>query len=112
MSNLWSYRSTLTAAGDLAGFDVEAADGHIGTVDETNTDASGSCLVVDTGFWIFGKKRLVPSGVVTQIDPAERKVYLSMTKDQVKEAPDWQEDWRTNRSARSYYDDYYSPYGW
>ena len=26
-------------------------------------------LVVDTGFWIFGKKRLIPAGVVTHVDP-------------------------------------------
>ena len=45
---------------DLTGWDVEATDGHIGKVDEATYEDASSCLVVDTGFWIFGKKRMIP----------------------------------------------------
>ena len=48
----------------LVGYDVEATDGHIGKIDEASTETDRNYLVVDTGFWIFGKKRLVPAGVV------------------------------------------------
>ena len=115
MSTLYSYRSdVLKNAKNLAGFDVEATDGSIGKIDEASNETSASCFVVDTGFWIFGKKRLVPAGVVQEIDPADRKVYVSMIKDQIKNAPDYDPD-RHNRAPREYRDelgDYYQPYTW
>ncbi len=74
---------------DLTDFDVESNDGeHIGKVDEATYDSEINCLVVDTGHWIFGKQRLVPAGVVTRVEPEANKVFISMTKDQVKQAPD------------------------
>ena len=77
------------AARDLAGWDVEALDGHIGTVDDASDEAGGSYLVVDTGFWIFGKKRMLPASVVERLDPESRKVFVNLSKDEVKDAPDW-----------------------
>lgn len=76
---------------DVTGFDVEATDGHIGKIDEATREEGSSCIVVDTGFWIFGKKRMIPAGVVSRIDPDEKKVYVTMTKDQIKDAPDYDE---------------------
>ena len=77
---------------DVTGYEVEATDGHIGKVDEATAEAGSSCLVVDTGFWIFGKKRMIPAGVVQRIDPDDKKVYVGMTKDQIKNAPDYDAD--------------------
>jgi hypothetical protein len=115
-SNVYSYRSDLGSTGgtDLTGFDVEATDGHIGKIDEATYDTSASYVVVDTGFWIFGKKRLVPAGVVERIDPSDEKVYVRMTKDQIKDAPDYDPD-RNQPSAdldqyRNEVGTYYSPY--
>ena len=51
---------------DLTGFEVEATDGHIGKIDEATMADGATCLVVDTGFWIFGKKRMLPAGVVAR----------------------------------------------
>ena len=76
---------------DLTGFEVDATDGKIGTVDEATNEAGRGVLVVDTGFWIFGKKRMIPAGLITGIDPEARKVQLGVTKQQVKEAPDYDE---------------------
>jgi hypothetical protein len=77
---------------DVTGIDDEATDGHIGKVDEATREEGSSCVVVDTGFWIFGKKRMIPAGVVSRIDPDEKKIYVSMTKDQIKNAPDYDAD--------------------
>jgi len=112
--NVWAYRSDLsTAAGqaDLVGYDVEATDGHIGKIDKATTETSRPYVVVDTGFWIFGKKRLIPAGMATRVDQATRKVYVSMTKEQIKQAPDYDESMTAADDA--YYDkysSYYSPY--
>ena len=64
--DIYTYRQDILVGGsiDLTGFDVEATDGHIGKVDEATYEAAASCLVVDTGFWIFGKKRPIPAAVI------------------------------------------------
>lgn len=110
--NIWSYRGGVATTGSMQGFDVEARDGHIGSIEEHSSDAGRECLVVDTGPWIFGKKRVIPSGVIERVDPQEKKVYISMSKDEVKAAPDWRDDWRGNDAAWNSYGDYYEPFGW
>ena len=91
--DIYSYRTDVILVGgmDLTGYDVEAADGRIGKVDEATYDTGAACLVVDTGFWIFGKKRMIPAGVVKRIDPESRTLYVAMTKDEIKGAPDLDE---------------------
>jgi hypothetical protein len=98
---------------DLTGFDVEATDGRIGKIDEATMAEGASCLVVDTGFWIFGKKRMLPAGVVSAIDADQRTIQVAMTKDEVKAAPDYDEE-RHRRDEPGYHDEvggYYDPWG-
>jgi hypothetical protein len=116
-TNLWAYRSnlsSLTEARDFVGYDVHATDGDIGKIDEASTDTSRQYLVVDTGFWIFGKKRMIPAGLVSDVDHDERKVSVAMTKDQIKAAPDFDKqdsyDERDYGRFGTYYGDY-SDYG-
>jgi hypothetical protein len=87
---LWSYTIGAPTV-DLTGFKVEARDGSIGKVDEATMEAGGSYLVVDTGPWIFGKKVLLPAGVIDRVDTAEEKVYVDRTKDEIKDAPEFDE---------------------
>ena len=108
MSSMWDYRdSTWTDGYDLAGYDVEATDGSIGNIDQATNDVSNAYVVVDTGFWIFGKKRLIPAGVVQRVDPDDHKVYVSMTKDQIKSAPDHEAE---DREDRDRYETYYGSF--
>jgi hypothetical protein len=97
---------------DVTGYDVEATDGSIGKVDEATYEAASSCLVVDTGFWIFGKKRMIPAGVVQRVDSDEEKIYVNMTKDEIKSAPDYDAD-RHRQDESGYHDEvgsYYEPH--
>ena len=104
----WTYRDELSSGQrDLVGYDVEATDGSIGKIDEVSEEAGAAYVVVDTGFWIFGKKRLVPAGVIERINVDSRTVHVGMTKDQIKSAPDFDD---THRDDRSPYDTYYSAY--
>jgi hypothetical protein len=113
---IFSYRMDVFAGPpiDLTDFEVESNDGeHIGKIDEASYESGIACLVVDTGFWIFGKKRMLPAGVVTRVDAEARKVFVSMTKDQVKDAPDYDHDRHTDDEL-DYHEDvgsYYHPYG-
>jgi hypothetical protein len=111
--NVWSYRTDVPTDTKLqerlVGYDVEALDGGIGRIDRASTETDRYYLVVDTGFWIFGKKRLIPAGVVQSVDHDDRKVFVAMTKDQIKSAPDYDESMTTYDDA--YYDKYSSYYG-
>lgn len=76
---------------DLVGYKVEATDGGIGKIDKHSEDVGASHIVVDTGVWIFGKHVLLPAGTITRIDTAEEKVYVNRSKDQIKNAPEFDE---------------------
>lgn len=90
---VWSYRNDdWIRESDLVGFDVMARDGSIGTIDEASTEAARRWLVVDTGFWIFGKKRLIPAGAVAGVDQENKKVIVNMSKAAIKAAPDYDRD--------------------
>ena len=110
--DIWTYDSMLdTSTSSWVGYDVDATDGHIGKIDEMTTETGRGSIVVDTGFWIFGKKRVIPAGVVGRVDMQEQRLYLTMTKDQVKDAPDWKDRWAMDTSARDQYSEYYGSYG-
>lgn len=111
MDNLWRYREDSWAQGGLVGYDVDATDGSIGKVDDATTGTDASHLVVDAGFWIFGKRRLVPAGAVVAVDHESKRVQVNLTKEQVKAAPDY-EDAGWDDDARARHTDYYGPYSW
>jgi hypothetical protein len=89
-TQLWTFgQDLLVDEADLIGYDVEATDGHIGKIDKASEHTSRRYLVVDTGFWIFGKKRMVPAGLVSRVDNNDKRLFISMSKDQIKSAPDY-----------------------
>jgi hypothetical protein len=86
---IWSYRETRWAQDELVGLSVEAIDGSIGKIDEASNDVDGSYVVVDTGPWIFGKKVMLPAGVIQDVDLDSETVFVNRTKDQIKNAPEY-----------------------
>jgi hypothetical protein len=88
MTDLWNWRDTARSqTTDLVGFQVVATDGAIGNIDAATHDVGGSYIVVDTGVWIFGKKRMLPAGIIDRIDYNDRKVSVNLTKDEIRQAP-------------------------
>jgi hypothetical protein len=109
---VWTWTERDTAAEqprpDVTGYAVEATDGHIGTIDEASFDEDArGCIVVDTGFWIFGKKRLIPAGLIQDVDWDGKVVSLSCTKDDVKGAPDLDEARKNDSAHRQEMGDYF-----
>jgi hypothetical protein len=92
---------------DLTGFACEAVDGRIGSIDEATFDVGASYLVCDTGPWIFGKKVLLPAGVIESIDTDGRTVHVSLTKEQIQNAPEFDENLRTDPAYHSELATYY-----
>jgi hypothetical protein len=109
---MWSYQSGLSAGDiDVVGYDVEAIDGGIGKIDDATYDAGSSYVVVDTGPWIFGKKVMLPAGVIDRVDPDDEKVFVNRTKDQIKDAPEFDEDRYRDDKYRNDLGSYYGPGG-
>jgi hypothetical protein len=109
---LWEFNVVKTPAMDLAnldlaGFTVEARDGGIGKVDEATHEAGGSFIVVDTGPWIFGKKVMLPAGVIRDIELDTETVFVDLTKDEIKDAPEFDEKRYRDQSYRKELGDYY-----
>ena len=109
--DVWTYRTGLAIDPDtLVGYGVEALDGSIGKVDKSTQDTSASYLVVDTGPWIFGKKVMLPAGVIRDVDRDDEKVFVNRTKDQIKDAPEYDDSLSTSPEYRdrlgSYYGDW------
>ncbi|MEW2430109.1 PRC-barrel domain-containing protein [Micromonospora sp. NPDC047644] len=97
---------------DLVGYQVQASDGRIGTIDETSDEADAGHLVVDTGPWIFGQKVLLPAGTVDRVDHQERVVHVDRTRQQIKDAPPFDPavaDHEYRERVGAYYADSYLP---
>ena|SRR6476619_3836537 len=111
MSDMWTYRDQSWGTAQLAGYDVEAIDGGIGKIDEASYDVGAGYIVVDTGPWIFGKKVLLPAGVIDRVDESDEKVFVNRTKDQIKDAPEFDEDRYRDDSYRGEIGSYYGEGG-
>ena len=118
MLDIWTYRdrtelgsNVVDTHADISGFGVEAVDGSIGKLDEATYDVGRSYIVVDTGPWIFGKKVMLPAGVVRGIDETEEKVFVNRTKEQIKNAPEYDDSLVADDTYRQGLGSYYGPGG-
>jgi hypothetical protein len=106
--DIWTFREQSLDAAGLVGFSVEATDGGIGKVDEATGEAGRSRLIVDTGPWIFGKKVMLPAGVVDRVDLDAETVFVNRTKDEIKNAPEFDDSLhRDDEEYRSRLGGYY-----
>ena len=110
-SEVWTYRDSVIGspanATAVVGYDVEALDGSIGKVDEATHDAGSAYIVVDTGPWIFGKKVMLPAGVIRSVDHEDEKIFVNRTKDQIKNAPEFDDSLTADESYRGRLGSYY-----
>jgi hypothetical protein len=118
MHDVWTYRdqsdlgSNVTEThADISGFRVEALDGSIGKVDEATYDVGRSYIVVDTGPWIFGRKVMLPAGIVRGIEETEEIVYVNRTKEQIKNAPEYDDSLVGDDAYHANVGSYYAPGG-
>jgi hypothetical protein len=92
---------------NLAGFTVEAADGSVGKVDEGAHAIGSGHVIVDTGPWIFGKKVMLPAGVISRVDEQDQRIWVNLTKDQIKNAPEFDESTYREQHYRDELGTYY-----
>lgn len=90
------YRNEIFGGDDIIGYDVYADVNNekIGSVHDILVDESGRLryIVIDTGWWVFGKKVLLPIGCC-RIDYAKHNLYaLGFTKEQAEALPDYDDE--------------------
>ena len=106
--DVWTFATEpAPAAADLVGFSVEAIDGGIGKIDEATEETGRAHLIVDTGPWIFGKKVMLPAGVVDRVDLDAETVFVGKTKDEIKNAPEFDDSMRDDDRYRERLGGYY-----
>jgi PRC-barrel domain len=110
---IWTYRSRSHEQHDLTGMSVEALDGAVGTVESMTNDLGASYIVIDTGPWIFSKKVLLPAGVIRQVDLGAKTILVDRTKEQIRNAPEYDEQQMRDPGWRDLYqsqiESYYGP---
>ena len=89
-----NYHETIEG-NDIKGMGLYAqgSDEKIGTVSDVLVDEQGEFryLVVDLGFWIFGKKVLLPMGRARIDVKADRVYAVGMTRQQADDLPEFNE---------------------
>jgi len=85
---------------DIMDFDVYGqGNDKVGSVKNILVDEDGYLryFIVDTGFWVFGKKVLLPVGMA-RIDFDDKRVYAQgLIKQQVEDLPEFTEDLAIDR---------------
>ncbi|MGF1539148.1 MAG: DUF2382 domain-containing protein [Pleurocapsa sp.] len=89
------YKEDIFGGEDIKSFSVyDYTKDKIGSVYDIIVDETGRFryLVIDTGFWIFGKKVLLPVGRAS-IDYSDKRVYVTgLTKEQAEHLPEYDDD--------------------
>ena len=66
---------------------------------------------MDTGPWIFGKKVMLPAGVIDRVDLQEEKVFVNRNEDEIKNAPEYDDALFEDETYRGEVGSYYGPGG-
>ncbi len=91
--DIWAFHDPGFADMDVLGYSVEAEDGSFGEIDEASYETGAGYLVVDTSSLLnlgFGKQVLIPAAAIKRVDHTDRTVFLTLTKEQIKNAPEYQ----------------------
>ena len=97
---------------NLKGYGIEAKDGSIGTASDFLFDDSSlkiRWLVVDTGNWLTGRKVLIHPSAIGYADHLRRELTVGLTRSQVKDSPDIDQDQPVSLQMQK---DLYKYYGW
>jgi hypothetical protein len=70
-------------------------------------EAGESYLVVDTGATILSKRVVLPAGVIDRVDRDGSTVYVDRSKDEIKGAPEFDEERYRDAAYREELSGYY-----
>ncbi len=85
----------LRSTREVAGYRIQATDGEIGHVEDFIVDDEEWAIryiVVDTRNWLPGNKVLISVRWISGVSWPEMEVYVDLTQDEIKSAPQWDPD--------------------
>lgn len=94
----------LQSVNELIGFDIEAADGALGSVKDVYFDDERHTvryLIVDTGGWLTGRQVLIPPPGVARVDRDAKTVHLRMSRSEIEASPSIEEDRPVSRQQEA-----------
>jgi uncharacterized protein YrrD len=100
----------LRSVREVTGYDLEADDGEIGHVEDFIVNDEGwtiRYMVVDTRSWLPGRKVLIALGWIVSFSWDQRKARVSLTRDRVKDSPEYDSSAPVNREYEMRLYDYY-----
>lgn len=101
----------LRSANEVIGYYIGAKDGDIGHVEDLlmgEKDWMVRYLVIDTRNWLPGKKVLVATDWLTEVDWAGRKIAVDLERERIKASPEYDP---AKTLDRSYQERLYRHYG-
>ena len=121
MAGTWSqgvaahpYKATgdvhLRSARDVQEYAVQGSDEAIGRIDDFIVDDETwevRYLVIDTSPWWFGKKVLVSPHWATRVSWDESKVHVDLSREKIRNSPEWKANAPVNREYEARLYDYY-----
>jgi len=112
---LKSWDPNLRSTREVSGYNIKASDDEIGHVDDFILDDQTWAIryfIVDTRNWWPGKKVLVSTRWIDRISWDESKVFVGLSRDAIKQAPEYTEDYMLTRDYESRLHQYYKRKGY
>jgi len=106
----------LRSVNEMCGYHIQATDNEIGHVEDFIMDDESWAIrymVVDTLNWLPGRKVLVTPMWITAVSWADRKVSVNLSREQIKDCPEYDPAIPVNREyEEQLYDFYGRPKYW
>ncbi len=100
----------LRSVAEIRGYHIQGSDDAIGHVADFVVDDETwevRYLVVDTSNWWFGKKVLVAPHWASRVSYDESKVFVDLSRQKIKNSPEWDATVAINREYEARLYDYY-----
>jgi hypothetical protein len=105
---IWRYPpGAAVAAASAVGYAIDATDGFVGTVGVARDEAWGAYLIVLGGPWNGGRSLMIPAGTIKQVEREARVVHLSCSRQQLRDAPAYENDRYQDAAYRGEIGGYY-----
>lgn len=103
-------KNHLRSVNEITGYGVIAKDGEVGDISDVVVDEhdwSVRYFVVNTGSWLLGRQFLVSPEWIDSVDWASSNITFDVTKDKIKESPEYKPSEAINRAYEVRLFDYY-----
>ena len=110
-----SWDPHLRSTDNVTGHHIQAKDGVIGHVEDFIIDDETWAiryLIIDTKNWWGGKKVLISPNWIDRISWEELKVYVNLTKESIKNSPEYSDDLFVSRDYEDKLHEHYKRKGY